>query len=410
MSGTTGASDLVLTGAKAHFRRFLDSDPNRLHVAAHSHHPWPDVTLAAHQQAWLDAAALHDDKWDHVFGEVLPEARRHVAGRLALPDPATVAFAPNTHDLVRRVLSCLPQPVRVLTTDGEFHSFARQAARLAEDGRLELERVAAEPFETLAERFAAAAAGAAHDLVFFSQVLFDSGAVLGDLERIVSAVADERTFVVVDGYHAFMALPTDLSSLAHRAFYLAGGYKYAMAGEGACFLHAPPGYGPRPPDTGWYASFGALADPQDPHRVAYPADGRRFLGATFDPSGLYRFNAVQRLLDAEGVDVAAIHTHVRALQQQFLARVEEGGVGPLDTGALLPSPAALERGHFLTFRLRDAAGVHAALRRRGVVADHRGDRLRLGFGLYHDRRDVEDLCTRLAGLDLPPAPRKAPIP
>src|SRR3546814_4193410 len=43
-----------------------------------------------------------------------------------------------------------------------------------------------------------------------------------------------------------------------RAFYLAGGYKYAMAGEGACFLHAPAGWGLRPRDTGWYAAFGAL--------------------------------------------------------------------------------------------------------------------------------------------------------
>ena len=43
----------------------------------------------------------------------------------------------------------------------------------------------------------------------------------------------------------FMARPTDLSDIADRAFYLAGGYKYAMAGEGCCFLHCPPDYGPR---------------------------------------------------------------------------------------------------------------------------------------------------------------------
>ena len=30
-----------------------------------------------------------------------------------------------------------------------------------------------------------------------------------------------------------MALPTDLQRVAPRVFYLAGGYKYAMAGEGA---------------------------------------------------------------------------------------------------------------------------------------------------------------------------------
>src|SRR6185295_14885913 len=104
--------------------------------------------------------------------------------------------------------------------------------------------------------------------------------------------------VVIDGYHGFMAVPTDLSAVAGRAFYLAGGYKYAMAGEGVCFLHCPQGYGPRPRDTGWYAGFSALE--KGAGGVPYANDGIRFLGATFDASGLYRFNAVQDWLHAEG--------------------------------------------------------------------------------------------------------------
>jgi uncharacterized protein YndB with AHSA1/START domain len=60
---------------RAGFSRFLSADPDRLDFAAHSHHPWPDVTFAAHEQAWLDAARLVDDKWERVFGEVVPEAR-----------------------------------------------------------------------------------------------------------------------------------------------------------------------------------------------------------------------------------------------------------------------------------------------------------------------------------------------
>ena len=43
-----------------HFSRFLGAVPGRLHAAAHSHHPWPDVTFDAQQQAWLDAARLAD--------------------------------------------------------------------------------------------------------------------------------------------------------------------------------------------------------------------------------------------------------------------------------------------------------------------------------------------------------------
>ena len=369
---------------KSHFSRFLGAEPARLHVAAHSHHAWPDVTHAAHEQAWSDAARLQDDKWDYVFGAVLPTMQQHVAARLGLPDPSTIAVAPNTHELVARVVSCLPQPARILTTDAEFHSFARQLARWEESGRVVAERVPSAPYATLAERLAAAAARGGHELVFVSQVLFDSGLVLEDLAGVVAAVPDDATFVVIDGYHGFMAVPTDVSGLAERAFYVAGGYKYAMAGEGACFLHCPPGYGERPVDTGWYAGFGDLvAGPAD--RVGYPADGGRFLGATFDPSALYRFNAVQDWLDEIGVTVADIRARVLALQEQFLDQ----------TGQLLPAPEASPRGNFLSLRLDDAPGMYAALQQRGVVTDVRGDRLRIGFGLYHDPEDVTALTEHL---------------
>ena len=67
-----------------------------------------------------------------------------------------------------------------------------------------------------------------------------------------------------------MALDTPFSaSAAGSAFYLAGGYKYAMAGEGMGLMHCPPGYGERPPLTGWYAEFDDLSLP--PGWLAIPA-------------------------------------------------------------------------------------------------------------------------------------------
>lgn len=379
---------------KRHFARFLAQDRERLHVAAHSHHPWPDVTFEAQQRAWLDAAALHDDKWDLLLGEVMPEASRHVAVQLGLPDSATVTFAPSTHELVMRLLSCLPVPTRILTTDSEFHSFARQVRRLEEAGLAVVERVAAVPFATFTERLRRAAARGGHDLVFFSQVHFNSGFVVSDLEAVAAAVPADETFVVVDGYHGFMALPTDLAPIADRAFYLAGGYKYAMAGEGACFLHCPPGYGERPVNTGWFAGFAELAGPSG--QVSYPRDAARFLGATFDATGLYRFNAVQRLLGELGLSVAAIHAHVRRLQARFLDRLDSLDLPGLGRAALVPPPEIPERGHFLTFRLPEAGAVAQRLRARKVITDNRDDRLRFGFGIYHDEGDVDVLCHRLS--------------
>jgi selenocysteine lyase/cysteine desulfurase len=381
---------------KPHFSRFLEADPARLHFAAHSHHLWPDVTFEAQQRCWLDAARLADGKWEALFAGLYPATQRQVAEVLKLSDPTTIAFGPNTHGFLLRLLSCLPQdrPARVLTTDGEFHSFTRQIERLAEAGLVAVERVACEPFVSFAERFTAAAARGGHDLVYFSQVFYNSGYAIEDLRPLVTSVAGEETIVAIDGYHGFLALPTDLSAISDRAFYLSGGYKYAMAGEGAAFLHAPPGYGPRPRDTGWYAAFGALAAGGEAG-VAYGRDGTRFLGATFDPVGIYRLNAVLTWLAEIAVDVAAIHAKVQDLQRRFVEGLAGLALTSLHPGLLVVPPDEANRGHFLTFRTESAGEIYRRLWDRQVITDYRGNRLRFGFGLYHDEADVERLCRRL---------------
>ena len=389
-------SDTKPMSYASHFSRFLNADPGRLHLAAHSHHGWPDVTEAAHAQAWTDAITLADRKWDKVFGEVVPAFQRHVAGRLNLPDPGTIAIAPNTFDLVRRLLSCLPddRTPRILTSDAEFHSFTRQTARLEEDGLIEVTRVPAEPFDSFEERFRQAASVGGFDLVFVSHVFFDSGFVLQDLDSLFAAVPDDETLVVIDGYHGFMARPTDLSAIAHRAFYLAGGYKYAMAGEGACFMHCPPGIAPRPRDTGWYAAFGAIAGAAN--QVGYASDGGRFLGATFDPTGLYRFNAVMDWLDGLGLPVGEIDAHVQGVMTAFLTALDARPVAGLTPDILLRDPNEGPTGHFLTFRNDEAGAIHDRLMTANVIVDHRRDRLRFGFALYHDADQAASYVERIA--------------
>lgn len=365
---------------KAGFSRFLTATPGRLHFAAHSHHPWPDVSLEAQQRAWLDAAVMMDDKWDQFFGSVLPQAQARVASILGLADPATLTFGPNTHSFLVRIFSCLEPPVRILSTDSEFHSFRRQSLRWEEAGLAIVDRVSAEPFDTFADRLTREARAGVHDLIYLSQVFYDSGFVVPHLDQVVSSVPENRTFIVVDGYHAFMALPVDVSVIQDRVFYLAGGYKYAMAGEGACFLHVPPGYGPRPVDTGWYAGFSELERGVSA-RVPFADDGSRFAGATYDPSGVYRLDAVLGWLEEEGVTPKTIHDHVARLQDRFMA----SGAAP---GELLPPPS-LQRGNFLGFRNPNAGDIFRALHDLGVITDHRGDRLRIGFGIYHDEDDVD---------------------
>lgn len=374
-----------MTSYKHLFSRALGAAPERLHFAAHSHHLWPDASYVGHLACWQDAARLADRKWDRVMGEIWPAAQHHVARELTLPDPSTVVFANNTHDFLIRIVSAHPRrPVHILTSDGEFHSFRRQAARWVEAGIVTLDTVpvGGGDFE---DRFIAAARRGSHDLIFVSQVMFGSGVAFERLRELAALSCPDGPWLVIDGYHGFMAIPTDLAAIADRAFYLAGGYKYAMAGEGIGILHAPPGFGPRPHITGWYAELAGLEAAAG--GVAYAEDARRFLGATFDPSGLYRFVAVHDMLGDEGLDTVAISAHVAALRDRLLARLAET---PLAGATLLNPPAGHQRqARFLALSSPHAARWKVALEQQDVVVDVRGDVLRIGFALYHDARDVD---------------------
>ncbi|MBI1381580.1 MAG: aminotransferase [Planctomycetaceae bacterium] len=380
------------------FTHFLAAGGDRLHFAAHSHHLWPDVAREAQLQAFDEAARHVDGKWEPIFGELWPRAAGHVARLLSLPDPGTVCFGPNVHDFLLRILSGLPggRIWNVLTTDGEFHSLRRQMARLVEAGRVRQTIVPTEPFDTLAERFSSELAQDDFDLVYASHVFFDSGYVFEELPGILNE-APLGTVCVVDGYHGFLARPTDFSAAAGRVFYTSGGYKYAMSGEGVCFLHAPPGIVERPLDTGWFAGFAAL-EAAMPGQVPYPTDGQRFLGATFDPTGLYRFVAVQDMLEREGLTPLVLHNHARALSDRFLGGLERKRPLGLSAEQLVPARHVERRGNFLTFRRPDAGELKAKLWDAGVITDCRADRLRFGFGIYHDAADVDRLVARLEEL------------
>ena len=383
-----------MLGAK--FSRFRAADPARIHFAAHSHHPWPDATEAAHARYWADSNLLADAKWDRVFGEVVPRAQAHIARIAKLSDPRLVAFAPNTHEFVTRLYSCLaPGRVpRVLTTGSEFHSFRRQTRRLQEAGLVEVEEIPTTPWGTFVERFVAAERRGQWDMVWLSHVFYDSAFIASDLDAICEA-APAEALVCIDGYHALCAIPIDLTRVHRRAFYLGGGYKYAMAGEGAAYLAIPPGCDLRPIDTGWFASFDTLSTgPGD--AVSYAPNAMRFMGATFDPCGVYRFNASMDMLVEAGVDAAAIHRHSTTLQKHFLDGLMRLDLKALAPGHLVP-PAGVPRGNFLAFDVDDAAAKYQRLKDHHVVIDRRDRRLRFGFGIYHDASDVDRLLEAVAG-------------
>jgi selenocysteine lyase/cysteine desulfurase len=373
------------------FSKSLGADPERLHMAAHSHHLWPDASFDGQVECWNDAARLADRKWDRIMDKVWPEAQGHVASELGTGMPDAIVFAPNTHELLVRLFAAASEkwPIRVLTSDGEFHSARRQFERWEESGAAMVERVATEPFESFSERFLERARSGDHDFVFVSQVLFSSGRMFDRVADLAALSRSGGPWVVIDGYHAFMAIeaPFDARSAA-SAFYLGGGYKYAMAGEGCAFLHAPPGFAERPRITGWYAEFDDLTLP--PGTVGYRKDAMRFIGATFDPSALYRFNAVRRMLADNGLTTGRISEHVAGLQKLLLDRLASTAfasaelLNPLDGG-----PHA----RFLAFRSPKAQAWCSELAARKCVTDVRGEVLRIGLGIYHDESDIDRFVT-----------------
>ena len=373
------------------FSRSLAAAPDRLHLAAHSHHLWPDASFDGQVECWNDAARLADRKWGRVMGELWPAAQAEVAAELGTGDPSAIVFAANTHDFIVRVVAACPRAdsrrLRVLTSDGEFHSARRQFARWAEDGWLELET---RPADQILE----AAESGDYDLVMVSQLLFGTGQVVANLDALAKLGRVEGPWIVIDSYHSFMALDRPIGeATASGAFVLAGGYKYAMAGEGLGLMHCPAGFGARPPITGWYAEFGDLTAP--PGGVGYTSDAMRFMGATFDPSALYRFIAIRRMLTNEGLTTASISTHVASLQSRLVAAI----TGTPLSGAQLLNP--LDGGphaRFLAFRSPQAAQWQAKLMAADCITDVRGDVLRIGLGLYHDDNDIDAFAALAAKL------------
>lgn len=368
------------------YSKFLAAHPGVQHFACHSHHYWPDVTFEAHMQYWQDSCRYVDTKWDYFFSEKLPRAQQLICENLNLSKPGQIVFAPNTHELVYRLLSCFPaqQKLKVLTTDSEFYSFDRQLRRMEEAGRAEVTRVSTMPFADLEERLVGEIQSQDFDLIFLSQVFFNSGVALKNLPRLVQAVRSPKTQIAIDGYHGFMAVPTDLRAIEDRVFYISGSYKYAQGGEGCCFMWVPPATTLRPEYTGWFAGFDSLTSYEG--EVGYAKNGFRFAGSTMDYSALYRLTAVLETFKQEELSVAVIHDHVQKLQFLFLKELANQGHGILNEKNLLHRGLS-HHGHFLTFQIPSEAKcteLAKGLWTRGIQTDHRKDRLRFGFALYHE--------------------------
>lgn len=344
----------------------------------------------AQQRAWLDAAALVDDKWD----EAERQAGRVRSGfaRLLGDAPSNIALGQNTHELVTRWLSALPlrQRPRLVTTDGEFHSLRRQTDRLAEDSPLEIVKVRARPAATLGERLAAAVSDRTA-AVMVSSVLYETAEIVPGLEGVAAACRRAGAELLVDAYHHLNVVPFELQSMGLAdAFVTGGGYKHCQLGEGNCFLRVPPDRRMRPVLTGWFAEFAALPEEHTRGVVAYGHGAAAFGGATYDPTSHYRAAAVFAFHEQQGLTPDRLRTISRHQMGLLTSGFEALG---LDAGVARIDSLGDARAGFLAIRAPRAGEISAALRQRGVFTDARGQILRMGPAPYLSDTQITDSMT-----------------
>jgi selenocysteine lyase/cysteine desulfurase len=423
---TSTAEDQIadLPALRAAYSRFLIG--GRVLLTGHSHQAWPDAAREALLASFDDAARFVDDKWDEAVFPRMKAVGEGVLARMGFDAGDAIAFGKNTHELVYRLVTCLPlrERPRIVTTRSEFHSLRRQLTRLEEEG-VQVTWVEAQPRADLADRILAAIEpGTA--MLAMSAVLFDDGFVVPRIGEIAAKAVGVGAIALIDAYHAFNVVPIDWGPARDRLYVTAGGYKYAGFGEGVCWLRFPSDSTLRPVYTGWYADFGVLdrhhggptpvslgnpaGVPQTPPAradtaVRYGPGGARFAGATFDPSAIYRAHAVLAHWDRFGLTPERLRAISRRQTRRILDRLDAHGLGDR---VMSPRDDA-RRGGFVAVRAtpagptglstmgappapqtppappptpRGAEAIVRRLRAEGVLVDARNETLRLGPGPY----------------------------
>lgn len=378
------------------FSLFLKANEGKYHFACHSHHFWPDISFEAQKQYWLDTAKLTDNKWGYFFSEKIPRLNQILKKILNLTHQ-NITYAPNTHELLYRVITSIPpksKKLKILTTDSEFYSFQRQIVRLMEEDIVEVDFIQTLPFDTFEDRMIAKSKSTEYDLAFFSNVFFNNGFFLQNFENLAKNI--KARFKMIDGYHSFMALPQDLSFINEDTFFIAGGYKYAASGEGCCFLVSPENCQLRPYNTGWFAELGEL-ESADHSNIKYSNDGLRFAGATLDFTALYRMLWTLEMYETKNISVTKIHNYVSSLQSDFLTKIKD-----LAIFKYVINTKPSQRGHFLAINCQNKERCQAIvshLHDNNILCDNRNEILRFGFSIYQDDNDISYLVEQLKIID-----------
>jgi kynureninase len=295
--------------------------------------------------------------------------RSRIAQLIGAPRPDCIIPKVSAGQGLRTVLNALTGKPRVLSTTAEFDSVDVILKQYAAVGRIHLKTVPCQaPDGSIDQSQLFATIRKDASLVIVSQVLFTTGQVIPNLDRLADACHQHGARLLVDAYHAIGVLPVDVAAM--RADFLIGGsYKYLRGGPGAAFLYISPealDSGLQPIDIGWFAKEKPfLYDRPNPPRFACGGDA--FLESTPAVLTYYQARAGQQLTLALGIE------RIRAYSLDRLTRLKrylaDAGIAALG--------ADEQHGAFLTIEHADAASLADQLKQRGITTDSRGRYLRL---------------------------------
>jgi kynureninase len=194
--------------------------------------------------------------------------------------------------------------------------------------------------------------------------------------------------VLLDVYHHAGALPLDVAALGVD-FAIGGCYKYLRGGPGACWLYVRPGLVEtlRTLDTGWYAKH-EPSKHERPDPPQFAAGGDAWLEST--PPVLAPVQALAGLEMTLELGVDRLRDYSLEQKQLLADLLKMRGVEAEGTGE--------DYGAFLTVAHPKADRLAAALAGRGIVADARGDRLRLCPDILNSEGELAQCAEELGDL------------
>lgn len=322
--------------------------------------------------AWLEAEFAH---------------RSRIAQLLNAPRPDCIVPKVSAGQGLRAVLNALPGTPRVLTTASEFDSVDVILKQYAAVGRIRLDTVNCHApdgtldlsplFEIIQNSRAARtnrigdipSSGFSNvDLVVVSHVLFMTGQIVPDLDRLAAHCHEHGARLLVDAYHAIGIVPVDVMVMG-ADFMIGGSYKYLRGGPGAGFLYISPdalSSGLQPIDIGWFAKERPfLYQRPDPPRFAVGGDA--FLESTPPVLTYYQARAGQQITLLLGV------ARIREYSLDRLRRLKQY----LAAAGITAQGGDEQHGAFLTVEHANAPALAASLEQHGIATDARHRWLRL---------------------------------